>query len=153
MKHPISVLMLMALFAGGCTGLLTASREDQTVPAIMSAEARTLLQNHKYPESIAAFQEIIKDYPNSDWAANAIYSIATACVSVENPRKDYAQALIHFEEFLNRYPQHERAADARNWRQAIKVSLDLKKENERLLKNIEKLKQLDMRQEQKRLGK
>ena len=152
MKHYISVLMLMAFFAGGCTGLLTGGREDQTGPAIMSAEANKLMKDHKYPESVTAFQKIIEEYPNSDWAANSLYSIATACVSVENPRKDYAQALIHLEDFLSRYPQHERAADARNWRQAIKVIIDSKKENERLLKNIEKLKQLDMRQEQKRLG-
>lgn len=146
------MLTLMAFFAGGCTGLLIGGREDQTVPAIMSAEANKLMKDHKYPESSTAFQKIIEEYPNSDWAANSIYSIATACVSVENPHKDYTQALIHFEAFLNRYPQHERAADARNWRQAIKVILDAKKENERLLMNIEKLKQLDMRQEQKRLG-
>jgi outer membrane protein assembly factor BamD (BamD/ComL family) len=156
MKHYISISMLtlMAYFAGGCTGLLIGGREDQKVPVptIKCAEAKKLLEDHKYPESVAAFQKIIEEYPKSDWAANSIYSIATAYVSVENPHKDYAQALIHFEDFLNRYPQHERAADARNWRQAIKVILDSKKENERLLKNIEKLKQLDMRQEQKRLG-
>ena len=152
MKHYISMLTLMAFFAGGCTGLLIGGREDQSGPAIKSAEAEKLLKAHKYPESLAAFQKIAEEYPNSDWAANSIYNIATACVSVENPHKDYTQALVHFEEFLKRYPQHERAADARNWRQAIKVILDSKKENERLLKNIEKLKQLDMRQEQKRLG-
>jgi outer membrane protein assembly factor BamD (BamD/ComL family) len=153
MMRSISVLMIMAFFAGGCTGLLVGGREDQNVPAMMSAEANKLMKDHKYPESVSVFQKIIEEYPNSDWAGNSLYSIAAAYVSVENPRKDYAQALIHFEDFLNRYPQHERAADARNWRQAIKVIIDAKKENERLLKNIEKLKQLDMRQEQKRLGK
>jgi len=150
MKRSITVLTLLAFFAGGCAGLLTGGREK--VPTLKSAEARQLQKDRKYPESIAAFQKIIEEYPNSDWAANSIYSIATAYVSAENPHKDYAQALIHFERFLNLYPQHERAADARNWRQAIKVILDAKKENERLLKNIEKLKELDMRQEQKRLG-
>ncbi len=152
MKRSIYALVLMAFFAGGCAGLLTGGSGDQTVPGIKSAEAKKLLQDYKYPESVAAFQKIIAEYPNSDWAANSIYSIATAYVSVENPRKDYAQALLHFEEFLYQYPQHERAADARNWRQAIKMIIDAKKENERLLKNIEKLKQLDMRQERKRLG-
>jgi outer membrane protein assembly factor BamD (BamD/ComL family) len=159
MKHPIFVLTLLALCTGGCAGLLTRGSEELPVPAIKSAEATKLLKEYKYPESVTAFQKIVVEYPNSDWAANSIYSIATAYVSVENPRKDYAQALIHFEEFLYQYPQHEHAADAKNWRQAIKMILDArkenedaKKENERLLKNIEKLKQLDMRQEQKRLG-
>lgn len=152
MKRSFYSFVLLAFFTGGCAGLLTGGREEPTVPAIKSAEAKKLLQAHQYPESIAAFQKIIEEYPNSDWAANSIYNIATAYVSVENSNKDYAQALIHFEEFLFRYPQHERAAEAKSWRQVIKVILDAKKENERLLKNIEKLKQLDMRQEQKRLG-
>jgi outer membrane protein assembly factor BamD (BamD/ComL family) len=144
----------MALLSSGCAGFLTSDKNDDLpVPAIKSAEAKKLLDEYKYAESVAAFQKIIKEYPNSDWAANAIYSIATTFVSVQNPNKDYAQALAHFEDFLYQYPQHERATDAKNWRQAIKMIIDAKKENERLLKNIEQLKQLDMRQEQKRLGK
>jgi len=102
---------------------------------------------------VAAFQRIVQEYPNSPWAANATYNIAAAFVSAQNPHRDYAQALVHFEELLSKYPQYERATDARNWRQALKVIIDGRKEKERLLKNIEQLKQLDMRQEQKRLGK
>jgi outer membrane protein assembly factor BamD (BamD/ComL family) len=150
MRHTIYGLVLLAFFAGGCAGFLTGGGEDHTAPGIKTAEAKKLLKDRKYHESVAAFQKIIEEYPNSDWAANATYSIATAYVSAENTHKDYAQALIHFEEFIYQYPRHERAADARNWRQALKVIVDAKKENERLLKNIEKLKQLDMRQEQKR---
>jgi outer membrane protein assembly factor BamD (BamD/ComL family) len=142
----------MVWFAGGCAGLFTSGSGDHTVPGRKSAEAIKLMEDYKYPESIAAFQKIVEEYPKSDWEANSIYSIATAYITAENPHKDYAQALIHFEKFLSLYPKHERAADARNWRQAVKMIIDSKKENERLLKNIEKLKQLDMRQEQKRLG-
>lgn len=148
----LSILILMAILFAGCAGLFPGGQYDLTVPATKSAEANKLLNEHKYPEAIAAYQKIIKEYPNSDGAANAIYYVATAFVSVQNPNKDYAQALTHFEDYLYKYPKHERAADAKNWRQAIKVILDTRKENERLLKNIEQLKQLDMRQEQKRLG-
>jgi len=136
MKRSISLVILLAFFTSGCAGLLTGGSDDQ------SAEARTLLKD----------QKIVEEHPNSDGAAKALYGIATIYVSGDNPHKDYAQALVHFEEFLSQYPQHERAADAKNWRQAIKVIIETKKENEHLLKNIEKLKQLDMRQEKKRLG-
>ena len=146
MKRSISLVILLAFFTSGCAGLLTGGSDDQ------SAEARTLLKDHKYPEAVTAFQKIVEEHPNSDGAAKALYGIATIYVSGDNPHKDYAQALVHFEEFLSQYPQHERAADAKNWRQAIKVIIETKKENEHLLKNIEKLKQLDMRQEKKRLG-
>jgi len=153
MKHYIHVLILTAFFAGGCVALSTQVAEVPPDPAmIKSAEAKKLLNEFKFPEAVSSFQKVVEEYPNSEWAANAIYGIATVFVSAQNPHKDYAQALTHFEDFLNQYPQHERAADAKNWRQAIKVILDAKKENERLLKNIEQLKELDMRQEQKRLG-
>ncbi len=151
MKHFIYALILLSWFAGGCAGFLTGGG-DHTVPGKKSSKAVKYMKDYKYPESIAAFQKIIEEYPNSDWAANAVYGIATAHVSAENPRKDYAQALLNFEAFLRQYPKHARAADAKNWRQAIKVILNAQKENEHLLKNIEKLKQLDMRQEQKRRG-
>ena len=148
----VSICIIVAFLSSGCAGFLS-SGNDLSAPEIKSAEARKLLDEYKYSEAVAAFQKIIKEYPNSGWAANAIYGIATSYVSVQNPHKDYVQALAHFEDFLYQYPQHEHATDAKNWRQAIKVIIDSKKENERLLKNIEQLKQLDMRQEQKRLGK
>ena len=151
MNRSLSVVVLLALFSSGCAGFLTGGSEEQAA-ASKYAEAKTLLKDHKYPESLTAFQKVIEEYPNSDLAANALYGVATVLVSGDNPHRDYAQALIHFDEFLHKYPQHERAADAQNWHQAIKVIIDAKKENERLLKNIEKLKQLDMRQEKKRLG-
>lgn len=152
MKRSISLLILLTFFVCGCAGLLTGGSEDRSAPGIRIAEAQTLLKDHKYPEAVTVFQKVVEEYPNSDWVAKALYGVATIYVSGDNPRKDYAQALVHFEEFLSQYPQHERAADAKNWRQAIKVIIETKKENEHLLKNIEKLKQLDMRQERKRLG-
>ena len=152
MKYSICVFALTLLFFTGCAGLLSGGREESSIPAKKSADAARLMKEYKYSESIAAFQKIIEEYPKSDWAANSIYNLATIFVSVENPRRDYAQALTYFEDFLYQYPQHERATDAKNWRQAVKMIIDEKKENARLLKNIEKLKQLDMRQEQKRLG-
>ena len=53
---------------------------------------------------------------------------------------------------IAQFPQHKRANEAKSWRQVIKLALDAKKENERLSKNIERLKQLDVKQEEKRLG-
>jgi len=151
MKRYYYAFVLLALFAGGCAGMLNDANKDQSAPGIKTADAKKLLHEHKFSESIAAFRKIVDDYPNSDWAAKAIYSIATTYISSENTHKDYALALLHFEEFLDQYPQHERAAEAKSWHHAIKLIIDAKKENEHLLKNIEQLKQLDMRQEQKRL--
>jgi len=115
-------------------------------------EAQTLAQGLRFAEAIASYRLILLEYPNTDWAREAKYSIAQAYVSADNPRRDYAVAIVEFDEFLSLYPSDKRAAEAANWRQALKVLLDTKKDNVRLKKNIEKLKQLDVRQEKKRLG-
>jgi hypothetical protein len=43
--------------------------------------------------------------------------------------------------------------EAKSWKLVIKTYLDTRKENEKLHRDIEGLKELDVRQEKKRLGK
>ena len=151
MKKLFSLLSLFALVGNGCAGFWSPEADAASPEGRFNA-AQKLLQGHQYAESVKAFKKVSQEFPNTEWAVKAQFGGAIAHITAENPRKDYVQALVEFDEFLERYPSHGLSADARNWRQAVKVILDEKKENERLLKNIEKLKQLDMRQEQKRLG-
>jgi TolA-binding protein len=95
---------------------------------------------------------VLQQHPNTEWAPEAKFGIALVCVSADNPQRDYAAAIKEFDEFLSLYPSDKRASEAKNWRQILKVLLETKKDNDRLNKNIEKLKQLDVRQEEKRLG-
>ncbi len=145
------ILALVILAAFGCARLLLRSA-DPSSPHGQFESAQQLLNEQRYPEAISLFHKVIQEAPRSEWAARAQYGIATAYISAENPQKDFTQALAEFEEFLYRFPNDELAPDARNWRQVIKVLLETKKENERLNRNIEELKQLDMRQERKRMG-
>jgi outer membrane protein assembly factor BamD (BamD/ComL family) len=123
------------------------------VPGGAIADADKLLEEGKYADAEAAYRKVQQEYPGTAWAPRAKYAIATLKVSPDNPQRDYVGALAEFEAFINLYPQHERAAEARSWRQTIKQILETKKENDRLNKSIEMLKQLDMKQEQKRSGK
>lgn len=143
------LLVVLAAFAG-CARFAAEEPAAVPEPEIKTTAAKTLLQEKRYPEAIVAFRGIQQEYAGTDWAARANYGVAMIFVASDNAQRDYTLALQEIEEFLSRYPAHEKAEDARSWRQALKTLLDAKKENERLKKNIEQLKQLDLRQEEKR---
>jgi outer membrane protein assembly factor BamD (BamD/ComL family) len=153
----IAAVCIMAF--GGCVGMRPDAPEQQPqqqqanndVPKKV-LEARTLAQASKYTEAVAAYQLVLQEHPDTEWAPEAKYGIALAFVSADNPQKDYSAAVKEFDEFLSLYPSDKRAAEAKSWRQTLKVLLDAKKDNDRLNKNIEKLKMLDLKQEEKRLG-
>ena len=151
-RAALSTLLFALLFVTACKTFeqgrpATAPQSDSTT------EAKHFIKDQKYTEALVSLEAALRDAQHSSDAPEIKYLIATVYVAADNPQRDYAQALIEFDEFLHNYPDHERAPEARSWRQAIKTILDTKKENERLHKNIEGLKQLDMRQEQKRQGK
>jgi outer membrane assembly lipoprotein YfiO len=150
MNRIILTVVLLLMLAAGCARF-SAQKSDEAASATV-ADAQKLLRESKYAHAITEFRKIIQEHPNSEWAAKAQYGIAMAYVSANNPHKDYSAAVAEFDEFLAQYPQDERIPEARSWRQALKVLLETKKDNDRLNKSIEKLKQLDVRQEEKRLG-
>lgn len=147
----VGVLIILALLvvAPGCvlqqpkTAALSELESDY-----QNAEA--LVREKKYDEALAAYREIAAASPRSTVAGDALYEAAYLLVFYDNPKRDYSQALAGFDEFLKLFPGHARATDARNWRLALKTILDIKKENERLNKNIEQLKKLDIRHEERR---
>lgn len=116
-----------------------------TIPGRAVRTADGLFREKRYNDAVIAYRKVLRDHPDSAWAAEAKYNLALALAFYDNPQKDYAQALQEFEEFLKLYPDHERAQEAQNWRQALKT-LD------RLSKNIEQLKQLDVKHEEQRKG-
>ena len=147
------------LSVGGCAGTwLTPTEPEQKQapesPSVQSkvVEAQKLAQGSKYPEAVSAYRLVLHEHPNTEWAPEAKFGIALAYASADNPQRDYAAAIEEFDEFLSLYPGDKRASEAKSWIQALKSLHDAKKENERLNKTIEKLKQLDVRQEQKRLS-
>lgn len=107
-------------------------------------------QERSYAEALAGYQSLVSRTGTSRRDAAARYSIAVILASHDNPQRNYAKALDAFNEFLKRYPDHERAPDAANWAAALRTLQEAKQENEQLKKNIEQLKRLDIRQEKKR---
>jgi outer membrane protein assembly factor BamD (BamD/ComL family) len=145
----LAIVLLPMLVTGTGCATFSAQKGDGAASAKVAA-AQKLMRESNYAQAIAEFRKVIREHPNTEWAGTAKYGIAMAWVSANNPQKDYAVAVAEFDEFLAQYPQDERVPEARSWRQALRVLLDTKKDNDRLNKNIEQLKQLDVRQEQKR---
>jgi TolA-binding protein len=121
-----------------------------TGPESEYQDALNRVKEKKYQEALSICRKIASDSPQSPVAADAFYETAYLLVFYDNPQKDYNQALSGFDEFLKRYPDHAKAEDARNWRGVLKTILDARKENEHLIKNIEQLKKLDIRHEERR---
>ena len=119
-------------------------------PELNYQNAATLVKEKKYHEASAAYRKIAAESTQSEIAGDALYEAAYLQVFSDNPQRDYGQALSGFAEFLKRFPDHARAPDARNWHLALKTILDIKKENEHLKENIEQLKKLDIRHEERR---
>ena len=114
-----------------------------TAPGRELREADAFFKENKYSNAVAQYRTVIRDYPDSRWAADAQFGLAATLAHYNNPQRDYAQALREFEEFLRLYPGHAKTEEAQNWQQVLKT-LD------RLSKNIEQLKRLDVKHEEKR---
>jgi TolA-binding protein len=77
-------------------------------PDVDFRKAVSFEKEKKYPEAIAAYRKIVRDYPQSPVAADALFAIAHLHAFYDNPQKDYSQALVDFEDFDKRYPNHEK---------------------------------------------
>lgn len=143
------VLIVAAVFAG-C--VLLPPADLATGRGAEYLRAVDLEKGKKYAEAAAEFRKIALLSPPAPESADALFEVARLQVFYDNPQRDYAQALTLFEEFLKRYPDHVKAQDAENWRVALKMLLDTRKENDRLNRNIEQLKRLDIRHEERRGG-
>jgi len=130
-------------------GCITGGGKKQTgMDEFHSAESFFI--NRNYAEAIDSYRKALKDSPESEWAPDAKFSIASTLAFYDNPQRNFTQALQEFDEFLKQYPDHKRASEARNWRYVLKLVIDTRKENEHLKISIEQLKRLDIRHEEQR---
>lgn len=139
------IITLALILATGCVAI-----EKTTGPGKEFQNAAVLVKEKNYQDAVAACKKILTESPESELAADARYEIALIHATPENPQRDFPLAMREFEEFHKLYPEHQRAPEARSWGHILKIVLDLKKENEHLNKNIEELKQLDIRHEERR---
>jgi len=129
MKKILMIAMPFAITWLSACAVLTSSGRD-----LIAANSQA--QQGNYTEAVATYREIIQQHPDSRWAADARFRLASTLTYHDNRHRNYSQALRQFELFLKLHPDHSKAKEARDWRQ--------------VLKTIEQLKRLDIRHEKRR---
>ncbi len=142
----VVVLLAVILFSGCATSRVVTV----TGPEKQLQDAAVSMKEKRYKEAAACYNKIMAESPDSALAANALFELALINAHHDNPQRDYAQATRSFAEFIKRYPDNRRADEARTWISVLRTVLELKKQNEHLKENIEELKQLDIRHEERR---
>ena len=156
MRRLFLLLLLLMCCLGGCASIQAriqgGHQEGHGQDAAFDSADR-LFNEKKYNEAITAYNKIAQESAGSERGARALYDVAFTHAFYDNPRRDYAQALQKFDEFLLAYPDNAKADKARNWRHILGMVLELKKENEHLSRSIEQLKKIDIMHEEQRKGK
>ena len=143
MKIAWAVLALILL--AGCSTV----KPDIKAPDDFQVAA-VAMKDKRYEDAIAVYGKILNESRRSASSADALFQIAYIQTLYDNPQRDYAKAMQSFDDFIKRYPDHARCQEAENWRFILKTILDLRKEDDRLRKNIEQLRKLDIQQEKNR---
>ncbi len=144
-----SMLVVIFIFMASCSTLLVPHGSTYLEPAKADlVRANKLFQEDKYDDAILAYRRALKNKPDEETAANAQYGIAYTLVYCDNPDRAYTVARVEFKKFITLYPKDPRYQEARSWYLALKAFCDTKQEKENLNKDIEQLKQLDIRREE-----
>lgn len=67
-----------------------------------------IFKRGKYPEAVVAFEQYVKDYPDSELTANALYWLGLSYLAME----DFKQAVEVQQRLIKNFPKHDKRADA-----------------------------------------
>lgn len=131
----VATILAAILFCSACAPITRTPTELDV--------ANNLFAEKRYADAVSAYRAVIRNNPDPQTDAEARFRLAYALAFYENPQLDYAKSIHEFEEFLRLYPEHEKASEAKNIVHILRTV-------ERLNKNIQELKKLDIRHEEKR---
>jgi TolA-binding protein len=140
-------MLIAIVLLTGC-----ATWHMKTVPEKQFQDATIAIKEKRYNDAAAACRKILADDPNSAQAADALFELALLHAHYDNPRRDYTLAIQTFDQFIKRYPESNKIPEAQTMVSILKTIQELKKVNATLNENIEQLKRLDIKHEQRRKG-
>jgi TolA-binding protein len=91
-----------------CSQMIQDHPKSRWVDDAMFLMGTSLVRQEEYDKAIRTFQEILTNFPTSDYVPRSIYWLALAY----HLKGDDAQALVFVERFLKDYPRHEMRFDA-----------------------------------------
>ncbi len=99
------------------TGIVKRAPFSKWAPLAQFNIGQSLEKQDKFPEAIAAYQQVVARYPNDAIADDALYQIGYVRLR-EHQGGSYDPASAQkaresFEDFINRYPDSEKVAQAR----------------------------------------
>lgn len=95
-----------AVAAAEATKSAAAEKEAEEQKHLDAANA--LSKDSKHKEAFAAYDKFLKDYPNSSFAADAMYGLGYSQFALKN----YKSAIITQQKLLDTYPESAKAPDA-----------------------------------------
>jgi TolA-binding protein len=133
-----AIMLFTLILLSGCAplGILTDSMID-------FRDAGVLVEENKFQKALSAYNKIVTETAPSALAADALYETGLVHAHPDNPKQDYAKAVRAFEQFVKHYSDHKRAAEARIWISSLKTVQELHKQ-------IDDLKRIDIRYEERR---
>jgi outer membrane protein assembly factor BamD (BamD/ComL family) len=133
-----AIMLFTLILLSGCAplGILTDSMID-------FRDAGILVKENKFQEALSAYNKIVTETAPSALAADVLYEIGLIHAHPDNPKQDYAKAVQAFEKFMKGYPDHDKASEVRIWISSLKTVQELNKQ-------IDQLKRIDIRHEERR---
>jgi len=104
----IGVAALALILQSGCAGIkeLIGTTSDQREDL---NHARDLTDRGEFTKAAEAYQSIMRKYPGSPAAGDALFEQSLLYISPKNKKKDFTKAYDGFNSFLEKYPRHQRA--------------------------------------------
>jgi TolA-binding protein len=144
--------LLLVVAAGtllrGCTPLRPPPAAPPPDATTLLGRADELARRGSPREARAVYRVVLRTYRGTTAAADALYGLGQLYVDPDSPLHDWATANIAFGRLLNEYPRSRHAPGARAWRAALGELLRNQADARRLRADLERLKELDMEEEQ-----
>lgn len=115
----------MLVLQSGCAslkesiGLDFEAKEDLT-------HAREMTDRGEFARAVEAYQSVIRKYPGSSAAGDALFEQSLLYISPKNRKKDFTKAYDGFKSFVEKYPKYKRVETARYLLEVLSEIKELK---------------------------
>ena len=138
-----------AIVLAGCMLQRPSAPPPNATADVLLARANDLARDNARRSAHQLYRQILRQYPKTPEAGEALWGLASLHVDPESPLHDYVAARGAFARLVADYPYSPHVAEARAWQAALDDLLRSQAETRRLRADLDNLKELDMEQERR----